>query len=237
MIQRNLILYSCRQAKLAYGETPKNGLALHDGQMRPRGFVLPGVNTAIVSFAGSESILDWLTDFTITHVPWYEFKVHNGFYGEFCKVIPQVMEILKVYPRTADILVTGHSMGAALASLTSYYLARECDLPSTCITFESPRVGNCAWARSFKKYVPKSIRIQHHDDLVCRVPKVGYCHVDRLIRINDNGKVIRCAGLLGLFERLFEVGRSDLNFSVIDDHPIGNVLPAVELFAAKGGEV
>ena len=29
---------------------------------------------------------------------------------------------------------------------------------------------------------------------------------------------------------------ADLNFSVIDDHPIGNVLSAVELFAEKGGE-
>lgn len=237
MISRNLVLYACRQARLAYGEPSPDTVPLHDGQSRPRGFIYPGKNAAVVSFAGTESILDWLTDFRIVHVPWYEFKVHNGFYNEFYKVLPQVTSVLKKYPRGADILVTGHSMGAALATLTSYYLAREYDLPTKCITFESPRVFNWKGAQSFNDYVPDSVRIQHHDDLVCRVPKVGYWHVNRLIRINDDGKVIKLAGILGMLERLVEVGRSDLNFSVIDDHPIGNVLPAVELFAEKGGEV
>jgi hypothetical protein len=236
MIDRNLVLYACRQAKLAYGSTPKGTVALDDGQSRPRGFINPGKNAAVIAFAGTESILDWLTDFMALHVSWYDFRVHNGFYREFYKLMPQVMEVVKQYSRGSDILVTGHSMGAALASMTSYYLAREYDLPTTCITFESPRVGDRGWAKSFNKYVPRSIRIQHDEDLVCRVPKIGYRHVDRLVRINDQGKIIRFAGIIGLFEYLFNVSRADLNFSVIDDHPIGNVLSAVELFAEKGGE-
>lgn len=237
MIERNMILYSACQSQLAYKDIPRGSVELTDGQEKPRGFIILGNTTAVVVFAGSESILDWLTDAKIAHVPWYEFKVHKGFFEEFSKVIPQVVDLLKTYSKGADIIVTGHSLGAALASFVSYELARAHGIPTTCISFESPRWTNFWGARSFNKYVPDSVRIQHHNDLVCRVPKIGYYHVSRLVRIGDDGRIIKFSGILGAFEHFIEVEKADLNLSAITDHKIENVMPAIERFAEKGGAV
>ena len=98
----------------------------------------------------------------------------------------------------------------------------------TLVTFGSPRVYDASAAKDLDSLVKKSYRIQHHDDLVPRVPKLNYRHVGNLTRINDDGKEIRFSGILGTLERLWEVEKADLNFSALTDHPIRNYLPAIK---------
>jgi predicted lipase len=85
--------------------------------------------------------------------------LHNGFYNyvfnktkdttdqtEFRKydeVLEDVKSLMADHPGY-KLYVTGHSLGAALASLVAFYLACEDDIPKpvTCLNFASPRIGD-----------------------------------------------------------------------------------------------
>eukprot|EP00884_Botryococcus_braunii_P011903 jgi/Botrbrau1/20713/Bobra.0058s0042.1 len=79
-----------------------------------------------------------------------------------------VRKLLAQYKeRVTSITVTGHSLGAGVATLCAFDISasglnRQCDskkgllVPVTCMTFSSPRVGNWAFADFFK--VPKGPR-------------------------------------------------------------------------------
>jgi predicted lipase len=59
------------------------------------------------------------------------------------------------YP-VETISVTGHSLGAGLAVLSSFDLVKSGTsraVPVTCYSFEGPRVGNIAFAEDFDGYV------------------------------------------------------------------------------------
>jgi hypothetical protein len=80
-------------------------------------------------------------------------------------------------------LVTGHSLGGALATLTSYHLAKLGHTIYGVYTIACPRVGNPAFARDYNDTVPYHYRSANLDDLVTQLPlpnhgtSVCYTHV------------------------------------------------------------
>lgn len=222
-----LVFSLLEQCVVAYNGAPIGSFALEDGQERPRGFVYRFKEIGLVVFAGSESILDWLTDFQCIQKRYGKGFVHGGFLFEFEKVWPQIERIFRGIPVGYQINVTGHSMGAALSGLAAMEFSKVFGSDVTHVPFAPPRFLDGILAKEFNKLVPKSLRIQHHDDLVCRVPKIGYQHAGRLIRIGDDGKEIRFSGILGTIERWIEVARADLSLSAGTDHLIKNYVLAV----------
>ena len=86
--------------------------------------------------------------------------------------------------RARPTVVTGHSLGAALATLfiMENDLNNKFDI-STCCTFASPRVGNSEFARKFNQLPIDSWRIVNIHDVVPRLPLhipflFDYTHVD-----------------------------------------------------------
>jgi hypothetical protein len=81
---------------------------------------------------------------------------------------------------SASIAVTGHSLGAALATLyvLDNALTERIHNPSI-YTFASPRVGDATFAGAFDGLDLASWRIANVLDIVPRVP-LGYTHVDAL---------------------------------------------------------
>lgn len=81
---------------------------------------------------------------------------------------------------TRSIAVTGHSLGAALATLyvLDNALTEQIHNPSI-YTFASPRVGDATFAGVFDRLNLTSWRIANVLDVVPRVP-LGYSHVDAL---------------------------------------------------------
>lgn len=74
-----------------------------------------------------------------------------------------------------SLLVTGHSLGGALATLFAFFVACEEWTPLVqCVTFASPRVGNIEFARAFRRMEStgklRKLRIVNHLDPVTRVP-------------------------------------------------------------------
>jgi hypothetical protein len=232
------ILDLAEHCLVAYDDAPQGSFALEDGQSKPRGFAYRFEDSGLIAFAGSESILDWLTDFMCIQKRYEKGAVHRGFLDEFEKVWPQISKIFRGIPSGFKIQITGHSLGGALSMLAAREFGKMFGCDVTHVSFGCPRVFDRILANEFNKIVPNSIRIQHHNDLVPRVPKILYRHSGKLIRIDDDGKEIKFAGILGTIERWFEVARADLTLSAGEDHPIRNYIPAIrkwyERMIAKG---
>ena len=132
------------------------------------GFVAAGVDGRIVvAFRGTESNKpeDLVVDLRTRTIAWTGGgKVHEGFADALSKVRKQLGTVLSS-AGSGPLLITGHSLGAGLATLVAATLR---DRQPKLITFGSPRVGDAAFARLID---PKSVaRFVNCCDLVTRVP-------------------------------------------------------------------
>ena len=91
------------------------------------------------------------------------------------------------------ILLTGHSLGGALATLCAYELAH-LELADAAVerlvvyNFGSPRVGSGAFAAHFDASLPDAWRVVNAADLVPRVPRLlGYAHVGHAVPLRSDG--------------------------------------------------
>lgn len=139
-----------------------------------------------ITFRGSSSSKDWLTDFKFWKktVPYgnhfSKIRVHSG----FIEVYKSEGVRNKLHGFVTDeiekIIITGHSYGAALATLCAVDL--EYNFPKKdyeVFLFGSPRVGNRAFKNSYNKRLFKTFRISNGNDIVTKIPLalMGYRHV------------------------------------------------------------
>jgi len=95
--------------------------------------------SAMVAFRGTQpdEIRDLATNLQANQVSWPEAggRVHAGF---ACAALPEVRKWVEgKAARRSALILTGHSLGAALATLAAAVLA-----PTLLVTLGSPRVGN-----------------------------------------------------------------------------------------------
>ncbi|KXZ49775.1 hypothetical protein GPECTOR_19g226 [Gonium pectorale] len=90
------------------------------------------------------------------------------------------------------VLLTGHSLGGALATLAAYELAKEKKdhgrlFDISLYTYGAPRVGNQAFAEDFDARVTDAWRMVNPKDVVPRVPPVSarYCHCGTHCRVKQ----------------------------------------------------
>ena len=137
----------------------------------------PITQSIAVAFRGSESVSNWLSDLdaVLTEYPNCQgCEVHKGFYAAEQAVISQVKDevvrLLSKYPNY-QVLVTGHSLGAALATLTASDLRLEGIDNVRMFNYGSPRVGNTAFANFYSSLLGnRSNRVTHHKDIVPHSP-------------------------------------------------------------------
>jgi triacylglycerol lipase len=115
-------------------------------------------------------------------------KVHSGFKGALDLVWDDLVHQHDYVSKNHEIknmYFTGHSLGAALATLAA---ARFNDEASVVYTYGSPRVGNRKFLKSFK---PTAYRFRNHNDIVTRHPLelVGFTHVGHLKYFNGEGEL------------------------------------------------
>jgi triacylglycerol lipase len=161
-------------------------------------FVAANETTVLVSFRGTEAekINDWITD---THIGLVDGplggKVHVGFYDALANVWLRVDQaVARFDPRhNKKLWVTGHSLGAALATLS---VARWLDAGRdvACLhTFGQPRTGNETFARNFNfAFKPRAFRVVNHNDLVTRIPprSLGYSHTGTFKYFTAEGELV-----------------------------------------------
>lgn len=135
-----------------------------------QGFILNTGELLVVVFRGTESIGDWLTDVDFKKHKRLNVPVHRGFDRGLAKVWPWI----QMYAERAGlpVVLTGHSLGGALAQLCAYRLHYETNLSIACVyTFGSPRIGGVKFATDYEKHLGhKTFRIVNGPDLVPRIP-------------------------------------------------------------------
>jgi len=85
--------------------------------------VMADDDRCILAFRGTESIADWLTDMDVFKEPGVYGRVHQGFQGALNDVWPEIAPVLAGLS-DRELFVTGHSLGAALATLATAEWAR-----------------------------------------------------------------------------------------------------------------
>jgi pimeloyl-ACP methyl ester carboxylesterase len=137
-------------------------------------------------------------------------RVHIGFKKAFDDVKADVVAELRKHLGEMPLYITGHSLGAALATVAVQEIEEEFnDQVAACYTFGSPRVGDGKYERAIK--VP-FYRIVNSTDIVTLIPFLlgTFVHVgdSRYLsrrKINDVYVLYRgIPSLTRFFESIFE---------------------------------
>lgn len=148
----------------------------HDGQQ------------AFLAFRGTQSDdpTDLASDADVQPVPWLKGgKVHRGFAAVLDSIWPRIDAWLTANP-AAQVWFTGHSLGAALATLAFSRAGRG---DARLVTFGSPRVGDRVFAATIDAGAVE--RYVNCCDLVTELPPqfLDYAHIDPCIYIDRDGNV------------------------------------------------
>jgi hypothetical protein len=167
-----------------------------------QGYIFICEKTIFVTFRGSNSNSDVLTNLKFIKED-FNFKskekVHTGFFEQFYSIKNQMNQILYAidFSKFDKIIFTGHSLGSALATITSLSYALEYPLIKNniyCITFGSPRVGNTKFVDLFNKCLNNDnvFRFSNWNDPVTSVPPVlfSFRHTCDPIYLLENRQVI-----------------------------------------------
>jgi hypothetical protein len=205
---RNEALYNAKLAVLAYSNKDQinwdeNGLSLvkwiEDKKSDTQGFVATKGKTIYVVWRGSESKKDFQNDASIDKVPFIEEneKVHIGFKSSWESVVGDTYDAIdtaleNLEGETTDIVVSGHSLGGAVATLYAYSIKKHYphyNVKAT--TIGSPRVGNKTFKENYDKSDIDTLRIVHNNDLVTHTPYIGFQHVNYQVRLDTDGNRLK----------------------------------------------
>ncbi|WP_407944235.1 lipase family protein [Paenibacillus durus] len=170
------------------------------------GFILESPQEIIVAFRGTSSTSDWISDIIASQKRFKYIKedclTHRGFTDIYSSARSGIISALTRLSPDKTLYITGHSLGAALATLCAIDIAANTVYSSpNLFTFGSPRVGDPAFAKAFSKYVRNSYRIANLFDVVTYAPpsvyklpkrekKYYYSHVQTLRSLSfQNGGV------------------------------------------------
>ncbi|RAL54467.1 hypothetical protein DM860_001595 [Cuscuta australis] len=145
--------------------------------------VAQDLNAIVVAFRGTQenSIQNWIEDLywkqlDINYPGMDDAMVHRGFYTAYhntslrAGVLNAVKEA-KELNGDYQIMVTGHSMGGAMATFCGLDLTVNYGAESVQVmTFGQPRIGNAAFASYYSQLVPNTIRVTHGHDIVPHLP-------------------------------------------------------------------
>jgi len=139
----------------------------------PFGFVARNQDSGsiFVTFRGTESLEDWLSDLTFPQVshPWG--NAEQGFSHIYAQCSGDVLSAVKNAGAAPSVLVTGHSLGGGLAVLATADLVNSgVSAAAGMYSFAGPRAGDIAFATQFNRRVGVAWRIVNTEDVVTSVP-------------------------------------------------------------------
>ncbi|RVW55699.1 Lipase [Vitis vinifera] len=145
--------------------------------------VAQDLNAVIIAFRGTQehSIQNWVEDLywkqlDLNYPGMPDAMVHHGFYYAYhnTTIRPGVLNAVKrareIYGNV-PIMVTGHSMGGAMASFCGLDLIVNHEAENVQVmTFGQPRIGNAVFVSYYSELVPNTIRVTNEHDIVPHLP-------------------------------------------------------------------
>lgn len=144
-------------------------------------YILKNQNICVVVFRGSDEKIDWINNFRARLIKTTYGHMHRGFKNLWDKISS---DLIKNIPRNSLVYFTGHSLGGALALISSFYIPHQ-----QVITFGSPMVVE----KNYPLFLKTShIRVVNNNDIVPRLPskKLGYTHIGKLLYLSYTGELL-----------------------------------------------
>ncbi|KAI9290940.1 alpha/beta-hydrolase [Neoconidiobolus thromboides FSU 785] len=169
-----------------------------DGPTQTKGFIVTNHSRKeiIISFRGSANLQNWLINAQIGKVPMNfggnSYSVHRGFKTVTDNLFPTITSYLTPlmvsYPQY-KIVVTGHSLGAAIASLMALRIKYKLSVPDNKLnlyTYGGPRIGDPDFARFVNRHGFTIGRFVNENDVVPHLPPEisDYNHHQRELWVN-----------------------------------------------------
>jgi hypothetical protein len=213
-------------------------------------FMFRTENFMVLAFRGSQEIQDWYTNFStklrqftirkegVTTISSYKGRVHTGFFLGWASIERSVLDQISRWRKDClqkgqvlpPLLITGHSLGGALATMAAAALSENGIDVAGLYTFGQPRVGDWVFTRQLNNTLNgKVFRFVNNNDIVPHVPPPFspwnptrlYGHLGEIKYFNAKGLLMmqhRLASraidsLVGFIKGLFES-----SFDLIADH-------------------
>jgi len=221
-----------------------------------KAFIAQSSHLIIIAFKGTSDITNALTDldFAMQRTPLG--KVHCGFNEAMDLVWDDLYTTLKKWQANSDgsaVWVTGHSLGAALATVATARLRLIYQEPVQGLyTFGSPRTFDSVYASKFNQnFVAQTFRFVNEQDIVTNVPLeslLNYRHVGRMQYIDHDKSISQSITFwhilmdalrekfmdwLGLFKLRFSMGGIENHFMEHYMDGIAKNLPADQYTVPK----
>ena len=147
-----------------------------------------GVTLLALRGTQPDDLGDIATDLRANTVAWTESagRVHAGFAFATRALIPQIRTWIEdTKPDLTKLILTGHSLGAAMATLLATIWR-----PGWLVTLGSPRVGDEAFVATV--VAPNVLRIVDCCDVVTELPPPigGYTHLKTCVYVTRDGTVL-----------------------------------------------
>lgn len=211
-------------------------------------FVASSQDYNIVVFRGTKTPRNFMTDFACTPVRFdWVFtaapaigEIHSGFGHSVADGLKEIVAALATRDQSKRLLLTGHSLGGALAALIAacFTVMGTAIRPISAIyTFGQPRIGLHDFCNTYGRILAgKLVRFVNQKDLVPRVPFRGFDYSDEgtMIHFDSTGKpVIESAEWQSFMARAVqsfeELMQMVTNFGVdVGDHAIAGYRKLVE---------
>ncbi|MEL7223357.1 MAG: lipase [Cyanobacteria bacterium J06576_12] len=145
------------------------------------GFLLESDEDSILVFRGTQRTAEWVGNIYAVQQDYIHpqtgaklGRIHTGFRGIADTIInPSVVETARQINPNKPCYVSGHSLGAALATVLALDIALAIPQlqPNLQVyAYGSPRIGDPEFARSYAKILPNSFRVSNQADPIPTLP-------------------------------------------------------------------